>query len=56
MIVVSDTSAICYLLLVEQINLLPQLYGAIAIPQAVEDELLAAAIARSSPNLDKATA
>ena len=35
MIVVSDTSAICYLLLVEQINLLPQLYGAIAIPQAV---------------------
>ncbi|MBW4497707.1 MAG: DUF3368 domain-containing protein [Oscillatoria princeps RMCB-10] len=42
MIVVSDTSPICYLLLIEKINLLPQLYGEVTIPQAVFDELGAA--------------
>lgn len=39
MIVVSDTSPICYLILVGQIDLLPQLYGQVAIPQAVQNEL-----------------
>jgi predicted nucleic acid-binding protein len=38
-IVVSDTSPICYLVLIEAINLLPQLYGQIIIPQAVYSEL-----------------
>jgi predicted nucleic acid-binding protein len=35
MIVVSDTSPICYLILVGQIDLLPRLYGQVVIPQAV---------------------
>ncbi|NJK27625.1 MAG: DUF3368 domain-containing protein [Coleofasciculaceae cyanobacterium SM2_3_26] len=39
MIVISDTSPICYLLLVEQIDLLPSLYQGIVIPETVEDEL-----------------
>lgn len=39
MIVVSDTSAICYLLLIGEIDLLPQLYGQVLIPQAVQQEL-----------------
>ena len=39
MIVVSDTSPICYLVLIEAINLLPQLYSQIIIPQAVLLEL-----------------
>ena len=39
MIVVSDTSPICYLLLIDQINLLPRLYTQVIIPQAVCEEL-----------------
>jgi len=39
MIVVSDTSPICYLLLIGEIQLLPQLYGQVVIPQAVQQEL-----------------
>ncbi len=39
--VVCDTSPICYLLLIDQIELLPQLFGQIIIPIAVRDELLA---------------
>lgn len=39
MIVVSDTSPICYLILIEQIELLPRLYGRVVIPMAVRDEL-----------------
>jgi predicted nucleic acid-binding protein len=39
MIVVSDTSPICYLLLIGEIELLPQLYGQVLIPQAVQHEL-----------------
>lgn len=39
MIVVSDTSPICYLVLIEAIDLLPQLYGQVIIPQAVCSEL-----------------
>lgn len=39
MIVVSDTSPINYLILIEEIDLLPQLFGQIIVPQAVLDEL-----------------
>jgi len=39
MIVVSDTSPVCYLLLIGEIALLPQLYGQVLIPQAVQQEL-----------------
>jgi predicted nucleic acid-binding protein len=42
MIVVSDTSPIHYLLLIDLVELLPQLYERIAIPQIVRDEMLAA--------------
>ncbi|MEM8641444.1 MAG: DUF3368 domain-containing protein [Cyanobacteria bacterium P01_G01_bin.54] len=41
MIVVSDTSPICYLLLMGQIGILKELYGAVVIPQVVADELSA---------------
>lgn len=39
MIVVSDTSPICYLVLIDAMDLLPQLYGQVIIPQAVCLEL-----------------
>jgi predicted nucleic acid-binding protein len=39
MIVVSDTSPLCYLILIGQIDLLPRLYEQVVIPQAVRDEL-----------------
>ena len=39
MIVVADTSPICYLLLIGHIDLLTILFSAIIIPQAVLDEL-----------------
>ena len=39
MIVVSDTSPICYLLLIGEIELLPQLYGKVIIPRIVQQEL-----------------
>jgi predicted nucleic acid-binding protein len=39
MIVVADTSPINYLILIEQIHVLPQMYGSVVIPQAVRDEL-----------------
>jgi predicted nucleic acid-binding protein len=42
MIVVSDTSPIHYLLLINLVELLPQLYRRIAIPLIVRDEMLAA--------------
>lgn len=41
MIVVSDTSPICYLLLINRINILQTLYNTIIIPQAVANELKA---------------
>ena len=41
MIVVSDTSPICYLLLIDRIDILPQLYSKVIIPSAVADELKA---------------
>jgi len=40
-IVVSDTSTICYLLLIDRIDILSILYQTITIPQAVADELTA---------------
>lgn len=40
MIVIADTSPINYLVLIDQINVLPKIYGEILIPQAVFDELL----------------
>jgi predicted nucleic acid-binding protein len=39
MIVVSDTSPICYLLLIGEIDLLPKLYGQVLIPSTVHQEL-----------------
>lgn len=39
MIVISDTSPICYLLLIGEIELLPQLYREILIPTIVQQEL-----------------
>jgi predicted nucleic acid-binding protein len=41
MIVVADTSPILYLLLLNQLNLLPQLYRRILIPSTVRDEMFA---------------
>lgn len=40
MIVVADTTPINYLILIEQIDVLPKLYGRVVIPQAVCEELL----------------
>jgi predicted nucleic acid-binding protein len=40
MIVISDTSPILYLVLIDQIELLPQLYQRIFIPETVRDEML----------------
>lgn len=41
MIVVADSSPLHYLILLEQTNLLQQLYGEVAIPETVATELLA---------------
>lgn len=40
MIVVADTSPINYLLLIEEIDILPKMYGKVVIPRAVQEELL----------------
>ena len=40
MIVVSDTSPINYLLLIDQIDLLPRLFEQIIIPDRVRNEML----------------
>lgn len=40
MIVVSDTSPICYLVLTIEIELLHKLYGQVLIPKIVQQELL----------------
>jgi predicted nucleic acid-binding protein len=39
--VVADTSPLNYLVLINQINLLPQLYGRVLIPESVLEELSA---------------
>jgi predicted nucleic acid-binding protein len=41
MIVVSDTSPLCYLILIDGVELLPQLYSRVVIPEAVYQELAA---------------
>jgi predicted nucleic acid-binding protein len=41
MIVISDTSPLCYLILIDAVELLPQLYGCVIIPEAVYAELAA---------------
>jgi predicted nucleic acid-binding protein len=40
MIVISDTSPILYLVLIDQIELLPQLYQRILVPETVRDEMI----------------
>ncbi len=40
MIVVCDTSPLCYLILIDCVEILPQLFGRITIPNAVCTELL----------------
>jgi predicted nucleic acid-binding protein len=44
--VVADTSPLCYLLLIEQIDLLPSLFDRVLIPRAVAAELAHAAADR----------
>ncbi len=39
MIVISDTSPINYLILIECVNVLPELYGRVMIPEGVFEEL-----------------
>jgi predicted nucleic acid-binding protein len=39
MIVISDTSPINYLILIECVNVLPELYGRVVIPEGVLEEL-----------------
>ena len=40
MIVVADTTPVNYLILIEEIDLLPKLYGRVVIPRAVSEELM----------------
>ncbi len=40
MIVVADTSPVNYLILIQEIDILPKMYGSVVIPGAVRDELL----------------
>lgn len=42
MIVVADTSPINYLVLIEQIGILPKMYGRVVIPHTVREELVRA--------------
>lgn len=42
MIVVADTSPLNYLILIDKIEILPKLFGALVVPRAVHTELLAA--------------
>ncbi len=46
-VVVSDTTAIIALTLIDKLELLPELYGRVAIPPAVSDELLVGASGKS---------
>ncbi len=47
MIVVADTSPINYLILIEEIDILPKMYGRVVVPQTVREELVRA----SAPQL-----
>ncbi len=39
--IICDTSPICYLILIDQVDILPQLFEVITIPIGVKDELVA---------------
>jgi predicted nucleic acid-binding protein len=47
MIVVADTSPINYLILIQEVDILPKIYGRVVIPQTVREELVRA----SAPQL-----
>ena len=47
MIVVADTSPINYLILIEEIDILPKIYGSVVIPRTEREELVRA----SAPQL-----
>jgi predicted nucleic acid-binding protein len=47
MIVVADTSPVNYLILIQEIDVLPKIYGRVVIPQTVREELVRA----SAPQL-----
>ena len=49
----SDTSPICYLLLIGKIELLAQLYGQVLIPSVVQQELSDQRSPIYSPKLDR---
>lgn len=40
MIVIADTTPLNYLILIDEIEVLPKLYGRVVIPEAVREELL----------------
>jgi predicted nucleic acid-binding protein len=40
MIAVADTSPLCYLILIGEIDLLPKLFDRVLLPEAVRTELL----------------
>ncbi|MBK9168916.1 MAG: DUF3368 domain-containing protein [Bryobacterales bacterium] len=40
MIAVTDTSPLCYLILIGEADFLPKLFGQVGLPQVVQDELL----------------
>ena len=42
MVVIADTSPLNYLVWIEAVEILPQLYGSVIVPTEVRDELLAA--------------
>ena len=48
--VVADTSPINYLVLIEEIDILPKMYGRVVIPHTVREELMRA----SAPHLVRA--
>lgn len=39
MLVVSDTSPLCYLVVTGEVNVLPEMYECVVIPNAVCDEI-----------------
>jgi predicted nucleic acid-binding protein len=47
MIIVADTSPINYLILIQEVDILPKMYGRVVIPQTVREELVRA----SAPQL-----
>ena len=40
MIIISDTSSLCYLILIDCVDILPKLYDQIIIPELVYEELI----------------